>query len=193
MSFRTRLTLFFVLIVIVPMVSVTFVLFRLIADNENGKADARVAARQETAINLALEARDRRRRGRARRSGRDPRPGDGAARPTTAPRPLRRGQGAAQAAWTPSASCSSATGSVLADVGARHRRRSRHAPARRDDRCGVGDPAGLRHSDAPDYARLVRRVTGQEVVVRRGRPRPGRDSRRFRARRDAAGRAMRTT
>jgi diguanylate cyclase (GGDEF)-like protein len=52
MSFRSRLTLFFVLIVIVPMVSLTFVLFRLIADNENGKADAGIAARQETAINL---------------------------------------------------------------------------------------------------------------------------------------------
>src|SRR4051812_33663701 len=52
MSFRSRLTLFFVLIVIVPMVSVAFVLFRLIADNESGKADAGVKARQETAISL---------------------------------------------------------------------------------------------------------------------------------------------
>jgi diguanylate cyclase (GGDEF)-like protein len=52
MSFRSRLTLFFVLIVIVPMVSLTVVLFSLIADNENGKQDARVAARQAAAINL---------------------------------------------------------------------------------------------------------------------------------------------
>ena len=52
MSFRTRLTFFFVLIVIVPMVSLAVVLFRLIGDNENGKADARVAARQSAAINL---------------------------------------------------------------------------------------------------------------------------------------------
>ena len=44
MSFRNRLTLFFVLIVVVPMVAVAFVLFRLIADNESGKADARLAA-----------------------------------------------------------------------------------------------------------------------------------------------------
>src|SRR3712207_4207210 len=44
MSFRNRLTLFFVAIVIVPMLSVAFVLFSLIADNENGKADARLAA-----------------------------------------------------------------------------------------------------------------------------------------------------
>lgn len=59
MSFRSRLTLFFVLIVIVPMVSLTFVLFRLIADNANGKADARVAARQDAAINLYDDARSR--------------------------------------------------------------------------------------------------------------------------------------
>jgi diguanylate cyclase (GGDEF)-like protein len=52
MSFRSRLTLFFVLIVIVPMVSLTVVLFSLISDNENGKQDARVAARQSAAINL---------------------------------------------------------------------------------------------------------------------------------------------
>ncbi len=45
MSFRNRLTLFFVAIVIVPMVSVAFVLFSLISDNEDGKADARLAAR----------------------------------------------------------------------------------------------------------------------------------------------------
>jgi len=58
MSFRNRLTLFFVLIVVVPMVAVAFVLFRLIADNESGKADARLAAKQETAINLYQEARN---------------------------------------------------------------------------------------------------------------------------------------
>ena len=52
MSFRTRLTLFFVAIVIVPMLSVAFVLFSLIADNENGKADSRLAARQQLAVNL---------------------------------------------------------------------------------------------------------------------------------------------
>ena len=52
MSFRNRLTLFFVAIVIVPMLSVAFVLFSLISDNENGKADARLAARQQLAVNL---------------------------------------------------------------------------------------------------------------------------------------------
>ena len=57
MSFRNRLTLFFVAIVIVPMVSVAFVLFSLISDNEKGKADAALRARQQTAVNVYTAAR----------------------------------------------------------------------------------------------------------------------------------------
>jgi diguanylate cyclase (GGDEF)-like protein len=41
MSFRTRLTSFFVLIVVVPMLAVGFLVFRLIGDSQQGKADAR--------------------------------------------------------------------------------------------------------------------------------------------------------
>ena len=41
MSFRTRLTSFFVLIVVVPMVAVGLLVFRLIGDSQQGKADAR--------------------------------------------------------------------------------------------------------------------------------------------------------
>jgi len=52
MSFRTRLTLFFVLIVIVPMISVAVVLFRLISDNEGAKADAPLATRVQVVANL---------------------------------------------------------------------------------------------------------------------------------------------
>ena len=59
MSFRSRLTLFFLLIVIVPMVSVAVVLFRLIADNERGKADARVAQGQTAVIGLYRREVDR--------------------------------------------------------------------------------------------------------------------------------------
>ena len=57
MSFRSRLTLFFVAIVIVPMASMAIVLFRLLSDNEHGKGDARIAARQEAAIHLYEDAR----------------------------------------------------------------------------------------------------------------------------------------
>src|SRR5205807_2917916 len=52
MSFRARLTLFFVLIVIVPLVSVAVIVFRLIGENEHGQADARVAQGQRAAIGL---------------------------------------------------------------------------------------------------------------------------------------------
>src|SRR3954463_13467337 len=56
MSFRARLTLFFVLIVIVPMLSVATSLFRLISDNETGKADSSLAAHQMAARNLYRDA-----------------------------------------------------------------------------------------------------------------------------------------
>jgi diguanylate cyclase (GGDEF)-like protein len=58
MSFRNRLTLFFVLIVVIPMVALAFVLFRLIADNENAKSNAKLAANLTTATNLYREAYD---------------------------------------------------------------------------------------------------------------------------------------
>src|SRR4051794_9553190 len=58
MSFRARLTLFFVLIVIVPMISVTVVIFSLIDDNEKGKSNAQVVARLDVATKLAQEAQD---------------------------------------------------------------------------------------------------------------------------------------
>ncbi len=43
MSFRTRLTGFFALIVVVPMIAVGLLVFRLIDDSEQGKADARAS------------------------------------------------------------------------------------------------------------------------------------------------------
>jgi diguanylate cyclase (GGDEF)-like protein len=51
-SFRFRLSLFFVALVIVPMIAVALVLFRLISDSENGKADARVSAARTLAGNI---------------------------------------------------------------------------------------------------------------------------------------------
>src|SRR2546423_26672 len=56
MSFRRRLTLFFLLIVIVPMIAVGVVVFRLVADNETGKADSRLAEGQQTARYLYTES-----------------------------------------------------------------------------------------------------------------------------------------
>jgi diguanylate cyclase (GGDEF)-like protein len=58
-SFRNRLALFFVLIVIVPMLAVTFLLFRLIGQSETGKSKAAIAAQYRVAQRLFSEQRDR--------------------------------------------------------------------------------------------------------------------------------------
>ena len=43
MSFRTRLSSFFIVIVVVPMAAVGFLVFRLIDQSQSGKADARAS------------------------------------------------------------------------------------------------------------------------------------------------------
>jgi diguanylate cyclase (GGDEF)-like protein len=52
MSFRTRLTSFFVLIVVLPMLAVGFLVFRLISDSQQGKTDARANGIASTAASL---------------------------------------------------------------------------------------------------------------------------------------------
>jgi diguanylate cyclase (GGDEF)-like protein len=56
-SFRNRLGLFFVLIVIVPMVAVAVLLFSLLAGSERSVGDANIGARQELADNLFADQR----------------------------------------------------------------------------------------------------------------------------------------
>jgi diguanylate cyclase (GGDEF)-like protein len=58
MSFRTRLTSFFLLIVVVPMVAVGFLVFRLIGDSEQGKADARASGLATAASSVYTAASD---------------------------------------------------------------------------------------------------------------------------------------
>lgn len=58
MTFRGRLRLFFTIIVIVPMVAMTAVLFELTAESERGKADAMLDARLETALLSYQERRE---------------------------------------------------------------------------------------------------------------------------------------
>jgi diguanylate cyclase (GGDEF)-like protein len=59
MSFRTRLTWFFIVIVIVPMIAVAVVLFRLVADSERGKSDARLSQAQTAASAVFSDAQSR--------------------------------------------------------------------------------------------------------------------------------------
>jgi diguanylate cyclase (GGDEF)-like protein len=55
-SFGRRLTLFFLLIVVLPMVVVAGLLFEVTRESRTGKADARLAASMDTAVRLANEA-----------------------------------------------------------------------------------------------------------------------------------------
>jgi diguanylate cyclase (GGDEF)-like protein len=54
-SFRNRLRLFFVVIVIVPMVAVALVLYKLVAAADNGKVDAALAQNQAAAMQLTKQ------------------------------------------------------------------------------------------------------------------------------------------
>jgi diguanylate cyclase (GGDEF)-like protein len=56
MSFRSRLTTFFVVIVIVPMIAFGFLVFRLINDSTQGKADARANGLATAAASLYTAA-----------------------------------------------------------------------------------------------------------------------------------------
>ncbi|HYV15806.1 MAG TPA: diguanylate cyclase [Conexibacter sp.] len=71
MSFRARLTLFFVLIVVVPMIALGVVVVRLISQSEKGKASARGGAYATATVNAyrRIAARDSR---HARILARDP-------------------------------------------------------------------------------------------------------------------------
>ena len=164
MSFRNRLTLFFILIVIVPMVSVAVVVLRLIADNETGKADARVAAGQTAARSLFL--RERARAGSvARRAGADPvlagalvaRDRAGARQRTNE---LLRSLRARRILIEQG-------GRVLVDTGSR----TATAPAGLSLLSSAGGPIGrlqLSVVTASQYAGLVKGVSGLDVTVHRG-------------------------
>ena len=59
MSFRNRLSTFFIVLVILPMVVVATVGFVLAADSEQGKTDARLFEAQRSASGLFREFQDR--------------------------------------------------------------------------------------------------------------------------------------
>jgi len=162
-SFHTRLRLFFVLIVLLPMIAITVVVFRLIADSERGQADARVAARQEAAISLYYDARARA-DSVAARIGADPglaaalRADDRAAVRDAAQRLLNE-QRVERILLTRSES-------TLADVGDP----DAAFPATRNLVADGKTLAALQVSvlDVATYAQTVGRLTGLEAVVRSG-------------------------
>ena len=56
MSFRARLTTFFLLIVVIPMIAVGFLVFRLISDSQLGKTDARARGAPRTGASVGRSA-----------------------------------------------------------------------------------------------------------------------------------------
>lgn len=59
MSFRGRLTLFFIIIVIVPMLAIALLLYGLIDRSQHGQVKAGIAAKQQTASDFLAEERTR--------------------------------------------------------------------------------------------------------------------------------------
>ena len=162
MSFRRRLTLFFVLIVIVPMISVAVVLFRLISDNEDGKADARLAAEQTVAINMYSDARARAGQALERIAADEDLAGalqDGdLARARTRAERLLGSEGARRIVLV-------RDGSAAIDVGSK----AAIAPATRQlvdaGRSRRFGELQVSVEDAPTYAAAVRRTTGADGIV----------------------------
>jgi diguanylate cyclase (GGDEF)-like protein len=164
MSFRSRLRLFFVLIVILPMLSVAIILFRLISDSETGKADAALRANHQTAVTLYGDA--VRRADRATRAvGRD-RIVVAALMAGDAERARRRAAQMQRSRNIRRVALSGTDGAVF-DVGDR----DAVAPSRTRLQARDGRRFGLLEASttsAERYMRLVRRVTGMDVVVRVG-------------------------
>jgi diguanylate cyclase (GGDEF)-like protein len=163
MSFRARLRLFFVLIVIVPMLSVALVLFRLISDNETGKTDSDIHARQHAAIQLYGEARTE-----AERAVEDVGGDRVLAAALLKGDVVRARRRAAQIEQSGSVEriALSRNGKVLVDTG----NRAAVAPAQRDLTGTSGRRFGLLEAStttARDYAQSVKRIVGVDVIVRR--------------------------
>jgi diguanylate cyclase (GGDEF)-like protein len=162
-SFRNRLALFFVLIVIVPMLAVTFLLFRLIAQSENGKVNSAISAQLHVAKELFSEERERARVALSRDLGNDrvfvsALQNDDRRRAAKRVRQLERSRGIARVVLV-------RKGRVVLRVGDRRA----IAPAIRSIVSSTRRPLGdLQVSvlDAGSYARRVALLTDLEVVIR---------------------------
>ena len=164
MSFRNRLTVFFIVLVILPMVVVAAVGFVLAADSEQGKTDARLSEAQRSASGLFRESQDRA-EAAARTIARDE---ELAAAIQSGERgPIqRRFDTLAQETGL-------ARGVMNLDGVGRFEtgRGEAVAPARTRLLDPGGGAAGLLTASAisaQDYAELVERVTGSEVVIGAG-------------------------
>ena len=165
-NFRNRLALFFVLVVVVPMLAVAFMLFRLIGQSENGKSDAAIAAQHDVAQRLFGEQ-----RARANRAIRDVVADDPVLRSSIADGELRRAAKRARQLVK--------FHGIERILLVRDRRailqagdKTALAPAVRRVESSTGRSLGrleVSVIDAGAYARRVRQITGLHAVVRNGR------------------------
>jgi diguanylate cyclase (GGDEF)-like protein len=160
-SFRRRLTLFFLLIVVLPMAAVAFLVSALADDSREGKTDARLAASTETALAVYDEAVGEAERA-ARAAGRDPalaealRSGDaGAVR--AAAEDLRRRLG------IPALTVRDREGTLITTAGSDEGVASAEVDIRGPEgRIGTVVASGM---TAQEFAEEAARITGDEVAV----------------------------
>jgi diguanylate cyclase (GGDEF)-like protein len=164
MSFRNRLTIFFIVLVILPMIVVATVGFVLAADSEQGKTDARLFEAQRSASGLFREFQDRA-EAAARVIGQDTR---------LSAAIEARDHGPIQKRLDALTDDAKAVRTIMTLDGA-GRFESGGGEAVAPARTRLIDPKGASAGaltvsviSAKDYARLVERVTGTEVVVSSG-------------------------
>lgn len=159
-SFRHRLALFFVLVVVVPMLAVAFMLFRLIGQSERGKSDAAIAAQHHVAQRL-FAVQD----ARARRAIRDVVAGDRVLRSSIADgqvgRAAKRARQLVKFAAS-SASCSCATGGRFCRRATTQRSHQRSGVSSR--RPGAASGAWRSASSTPRHTRVA--SAGSRVCTR---------------------------
>ena len=165
MSFRNRLTIFFIVLVILPMIVVATVGFVLAADSEQGKTDARLYEAQRSASGLFREFQDRA-EAAARVIGQDTRLSGAIEAGARGPIQQRLDVLADDARAVRAIMTIDGTGRFESGNG------EAVAPARTRLIDSKGASAGVLTVSvisAKDYARLVERVTGTEVVVTSGK------------------------
>ena len=166
MSFRTRLSLFFVTIVVIPVVTIALLLLGLSRDNQTGKADARIAQGLRTALAVYERHADEA-RPKLARVLRDP--GLARALGSRDRTRLRRRLGAL--ARVPPAPASLAVYSPAGRLLARSGDPGAVAPAIATPRARGGRPLGmvaLSSTSAGSYVAEVSRLTGLEARASRG-------------------------
>ena len=181
MSFRRRLTLFFVVIVVVPMVALGAIVVELAGSSETGKADAALSAALDTALNV-YGGPGRRRAGRAAGGrGSGPRRGDPSRR-----RDGDRGGSSAESqlvfaevvgpdgAARPAGE-DEAVAPVELDLGRTARRSGRWSPRRRrrptSSSGSASSPAGTRRSPTRKAPWRPRRLWAASTSPKRAAPR----------------------